>query len=88
VVTFNLDIERNADVREDFSLQGDVHNLRTLWVDNPTILISTVNSDALRLVILGNDLILSLEGIIIDNLNAPCFGVSEEALIVFKEISW
>ena len=86
MVTFNLDVEWYSDVGENLSLECDVDYLRGLRVDHTSLLVSRVNSDPLRLVILGNNLILSLEDVIVNDLNAPCLRMSEEALVVLKEI--
>lgn len=85
-VALDLHEEGDADVLEDFGLQGDVHYLRGLRVDDSHLLVGGVDCDSLRLVVLGDDFILGFKVVVVDDLDAAGLRVPQETLIEFEEV--
>ena len=85
-VALDLHEEGDADVLEDFGLQGDVHYLRGLRVDDSHLLVGGVDCYPLRLVVLGDDFILGFEVVVVDDLDAAGLRVPQETLVEFEEV--
>jgi hypothetical protein len=85
-VALDLHEEGDADVLEDFGLQGDVHYLRGLRVDDSHLLVGGVDCDSLGLIVLGDDFILGFEVVVVDDLDAAGLWVAQETLIEFEEV--